>query len=276
MLYNERMSEAISASTFNCTQCGGELYPDEGQRFITCPFCSSTVFIDKSKVVFHWYIASTYDDEKARSALFRWMSGNDTVKDLDKKAQVIGKSFAYFPLWYFKRIDQHSKETILLEPAAPTAISEIKTMQLPPGDLVKYTPNIDADAEQPTIPLESALERVVENELIPRQEIIESAIVHVPLYRFKYKFQGRDYTALVDAASGKVMANIFPAKEEIPYQLIGGVTATTYLILSIFPLIGGLVGGEAGFSAAIGLCGGLGLLAAPILMSVAAYVSQKV
>ncbi len=276
MLYNERMSEAISASTFNCTQCGGELYPDEGQRFITCPFCSSTVFIDKSKVVFHWYIASTYNNEKARSALFSWMSGNDTVKDLDKKAQVIGKSFAYFPLWYFKRMDQHSKETILLEPAAATAISEIKTMQLPPGDLVKYTPNIDADAEQPTVPLESALEWVVEDELIPRQEIIESAIVHVPLYRFKYKFQGRDYTALVDAASGKVMANIFPAKEEMPYQLVGGAAAATYLILSVFPLIGGLVGGEAGFSGAIGLCGGLGLLAAPILMAIAAYVSQKV
>lgn len=121
MLYNEGMSEAIIAPTFNCTQCGGELHPDEGQHFIVCPYCSSSVFIDKSKVVFHWYIASTLNDEKARNALHSWMSGNDTVKDLDKKSEVIGKSFAYFPLWYFKRLDQKQRETILLEPAAATS-----------------------------------------------------------------------------------------------------------------------------------------------------------
>ena len=35
-----------------CAQCGGELQFDEGQVFVTCPFCDSTVYLEKSRVVF--------------------------------------------------------------------------------------------------------------------------------------------------------------------------------------------------------------------------------
>ena len=98
------MSDASPSpvNVFPCTQCGGELHPDEGQVFITCPYCNSTVYIDKSRVVCHWDLASTLDENKARANLARWMAGNQTVKDLDKKAQLTGSTFEYFPLWYFK------------------------------------------------------------------------------------------------------------------------------------------------------------------------------
>ena len=75
------MTQPVSApaNVFPCTQCGGELHPDEGQIFLTCPYCESTVYLDKSRVVFHWYLASTLDDQKARTNLARWMGGNETV-----------------------------------------------------------------------------------------------------------------------------------------------------------------------------------------------------
>ncbi len=106
----------------NCTQCGGELNPDEGQIFLTCPFCSSTVYVDKTRVVFHWSVAPTLDEQQAVAALYRWMSGSQTVKDLDKKAKVEGQLFEYFPLWYFKWKD-NGKEVELLRPAAATSVS---------------------------------------------------------------------------------------------------------------------------------------------------------
>ena len=90
------------ATALSCTQCGADLEHDQGQIFVTCNFCNSTVFLDKAQVVFHWYLVPTLDAEKARSALFRWMAGNDTVKDLDRKASNLIVSFEYFPLWYFK------------------------------------------------------------------------------------------------------------------------------------------------------------------------------
>src|SRR5512139_3989585 len=109
------METSPGAVPLLCTQCGGELHPDEGQIFLTCPYCNSTVFVDKTQVVFHWYLAPTMDEGKARASLARWMAGNQTVKDLDKKARLVGQTFEYFPIWLFKRRNIQGKEEIVIE-----------------------------------------------------------------------------------------------------------------------------------------------------------------
>ena len=146
-----------ATTQINCSQCGGELHPDEGQIFITSPYCSATVYLDRSRVVFHWYLAPTLNDQQAVSALYRWMSGSQTVKDLDKKARLVGQSFQYFPLWYFKRKTARGEEE-LLQPAAATSVTEITSLKLPAGDLRKYDPSLDAQSAEPSVPLDAALE----------------------------------------------------------------------------------------------------------------------
>jgi hypothetical protein len=271
------MSEAspsISIPSFNCTQCGGELHPDEGQIFLTCPYCGSTVYLDKSQAVFHWFLASTLDQDKARASLARWMAGNQTVKDLDKKATLAGSTFQFFPMWYFKRRTPDGKEEILLEPAAATSISELRNLRLPAGDLRKYDSSVEADSVPPTVPLDAVLGWLEERQ-VPRKEIIERSLVHIPLYTFKYQYQGHDYTAVVEAGTGGVFANIFPAKAEVPYRMIGAITALIFLCLATFPVIGALMGpNEMGIGAA--LCVGIGALAAPILFGFAIWIAAKV
>ena len=140
------MNNEIS-SKLECTQCGGELHPDEGQLFVTCPFCNSTIYLDKSRVVFHWYLAPTLDQKRARASLARWMSGNQTVKDLDEKSRIVDHSFQYFPLWFFKRRRSDGKEDIMLEPAAATSVSELERIPLPAGDLRKYDDALQDQAQ---------------------------------------------------------------------------------------------------------------------------------
>ena len=271
------MTDAIPsyANVFPCTQCGGELHPDEGQIFVTCPFCSSTVYLDKSRVIFHWYLASTLDEGNARSSLARWMAGNQTVKDLDKKARIGGFTYEFFPVWYFKRRDKHGQEQILLEPAAATSISEIRKIRLPAGDLRKYDSQLESQAHAPSVPLQAALEwlggRGVQGE-----EIIEQSLVHIPLYTFKYTYQNKAYTAIVEAGTGSVFANIFPAKAEAPYLLAGGLTALIFLCLALFPVIGGMAEGGEGVGIGLALCAGIGIVAAPILFGLAAWIAAKI
>jgi DNA-directed RNA polymerase subunit RPC12/RpoP len=262
------------ATSLTCTQCGGELHPDEGQAFVTCPYCSSTVYVDKSRVVFHWYLAPTLDEAKARGALARWMAGNQTVKDLDKKSRVTGISFGYFPVWLFKRRTAAGKEEIYLEPAAATSVSELKTLKLPAGDLKNYTPSLDADALSPSVPLQAATSWL-EGRGVPSGEIAEQALVHIPLFTVKYIFQNKTYTAIVEAGTGGVFANIFPAKSEAPYLVAGCATAAVFLCLATFPVIGAATGGEG---ALVGLlaCSVLGVIAAPLLFMLAAWVAAKV
>ncbi|MBP7694342.1 MAG: hypothetical protein KA764_20635 [Anaerolineales bacterium] len=266
----------LPAAQLRCTQCGAELHPDEGQLFVTCPSCRSAVYIDKARVVFHWALAPTLDANQARARLAQWMAGNQTVKDLDKKAQLVGQTFAYFPLWFFKRRGAGHREILDLEPAAATSVTELKSLVLPAGDLKKYDTALDAEAVPPTVPLPTALGWVTQRG-VPAAEILETALVHIPVYTFKYAFQNQTYTALVEGATGRVLANLFPAKAEAPYLLAGCVTAAVFLGLALIPVIAGLVMDDGGgFAIGLAICAGLGVLAAPVLFVFAAWVAAKV
>jgi hypothetical protein len=269
------MTDENAALTVNCTQCGGELHPDEGQIFLTCPFCGSTVYLDKSQVVFHWYLAATLDEEKARGALARWMAGNETVKDLDQKSQVTGSSFEYFPLWYFKRRSLDDREEIVLTPAAAISVSEISRLRLPAGDLRKYDDSVEGQARPPSVPLEAAMDWLGQQNM-PAAQITERSLVHVPLYMFKYTYHSEPYTALVEGATGQVLANIYPAKEEAPYRMAGVLAALVFLCLASFPVFGALANGAKGFGYGILACTGVGLITAPALFALAAWVAQKI
>ena len=271
------MANVIStpANIFPCTQCGGELHPDEGQLFLTCPYCESTVYLDKTRVVFHWYLASTLDEGKARANLARWMGGNDTVKNLDRKSKLVGSSFEFFPFWYFKSRDQSSAERLWLEPAAATSVSELKKINIPAGDLRKYEDVITPQAHDPTVPL-TTVTQWLETRLPTESEIIETALVHIPIYTFKYVYKNETYTAIVEGATGGVFANIFPAKAESPFILVGGLAAFIFLCLATFPVFGALFGSGEGVAIGSGLCIGLGILATPFLFALAVWVAAKV
>ena len=269
------MDDQIISHAIECSQCGGELHPDEGQIFLTCPYCYSTVYLDKSQVVFHWYLAPTLDEEKTHTALARWMAGNQTVKDLDKKSRVVAVSFEYFPIWYFKHRRPDGKEEISLEPAAGTSVSEIKSINLPAGDLRKYEHDLEQQSRAPTVPLQVALNWLQGGD-IQQDEIVEQALVHVPLYTFKYTYRNESYTALVEAGTGGVFANIFPAKAEAPYFVAGGLTALVYLCLALFPIFGALFSSWEGLAVSVLVCTGLGILAGPVLFALAVWVAAKV
>jgi hypothetical protein len=267
------------ATKLNCSQCGGELHPDEGQVFLTCPYCSTTVYVDKARVVFHWSVAPTLNEQQAIAALYRWMSGSQTVKDLDKKARVDGQAFQYFPLWYFKWRDGRGEEEAL-RPAAATSVTELAKLKIPAGDMKPYDPALDSQAVPPSVPLEAALEWLAQSGAAAnrpgRPAIEETAVVHVPLFFYKYTYKNMPYTAVVDAASGTVLASLFPPKSEAPYLAVAVVTALVFLCLSVFPLLGALSDSGSSSLWGLGICIGGGIIAAPILFAWAFWVASKV
>jgi DNA-directed RNA polymerase subunit RPC12/RpoP len=264
-------SSAPTFSIFNCTQCGGELHPDEGQLFITCPYCSSTVYMDKSRVVFHWVLAPTLTEQQAAASLARWMAGSATVKDLDKKSKILGQEFQYFPVWFFK-VKNGDKEQVYLEPAAATSVTELRSLNLPAGDLRKYDDALVGQSVEPTVPLSAAQEWLAQKQ-VNLQHVSESALVHIPIYSFKYGFKNRMYTAVVEAATGRALANIFPAKDEAPYMAVGCMTALVFLCLALILAIS-----ANGNSVVFGwlACIGGGLVSSAILFFVASWVASRV
>ena len=118
----------------SCHQCAAPLPIEQGRQFVTCEFCGSENFIDKRTAVMHYAVRDTIGEADAKAALRRWMGGNDTVKDLDQKADITETYLEMFPMWLV-RAQQNGKERVLLEPAAALSVTELTELTIPAADL---------------------------------------------------------------------------------------------------------------------------------------------
>jgi DNA-directed RNA polymerase subunit RPC12/RpoP len=220
-----------------CTQCGADVDVQQDETFIECPFCASSLFLDKRKVVFHYVIANNFKPNEAEGNLKRWMAGNHTVKDLDKKAQIVKTSFYYFPVWYFKTKDT-SGDKIYIQPAASTSVSEIKKIDIPAGALKFYDAKQYNENEmvQPDVLYDSA-QKWLQDTGVDLNTVSEAALVHIPFYQYYYNFNNHSFTSLVESSSGEVYANIYPAKSEAPFRILFGLSIAAFIITSILCFI---------------------------------------
>lgn len=206
-----------SSTSVICSQCGGENDLPTGNPFITCAFCGTTLFVDRSRVVSHYSLPPLLESDEAAAALRRWMAGNDTVKDLDRKAELTEMTPISFPVWLFRTTGGGGEE-VFFEPAAPTPIPQVSDLSIPAGRLVPYQPEQDAmEVVDVEVPLETA-----QGWLEQRQvgSIRETALVRVPFWRCHYRYDNKTYLAAVDASTGAVLAGVYPEKAESPYVLV--------------------------------------------------------
>ena len=212
--------ERAKRSEFNCPQCGAASPVAAGEVFVTCRFCDTRLYLDRSQVVGHYVLPRLLDRAQAQAALSRWMAGNDTVKDLDRKSRLALLEPIVFPVWLF-RVRQQGAETVYTEPAAPTAISELADLEIPAGRLKPYNgPEEGAETLPSTVPLATARGWLEERGI---GEVHESLLVDVPVWRAQYRYGNNEYEALVEASTGRVLAAVYPEKAESPYYLVAGL-----------------------------------------------------
>jgi DNA-directed RNA polymerase subunit RPC12/RpoP len=265
--------------TIKCTQCGADVEVQQDETFIDCPYCASALFLDKRKVVFHYVIASNFKPNEAEGNLKRWMAGNHTVKDLDKKSQIAKTDFYYFPVWYFK-IKDTSGDKIYIQPGATTSVSEIKKIPIPAGSLKFYDKTLYNDSEmvKPDVLYDSA-KSWLQSSGVSADSIAEAALVHIPFYQFYYYFNNHTYTSIVEASSGQVYANIYPAKSEAPFRILFGLSIVAFILASILCFVIGFAISNRATDAMLmgeGLkIGAYGLVSIPLII-LAYFVAKKV
>jgi len=210
------------------------------------------------------------DEIAARSALARWMGGNQTRKNLDREAQVEPAEFNYFPIWVVST-ESGEKEEIFIEPAAATSVTDLKNLRLPAGDLRSYEPQVASQLVEPTIPLDTAIEWLSHRNL--DENVSEISLVHLPLYTFNYTFDGKRFTAIVEGATGSVFANVYPKKLEEAYFVITMIIGVVFFCMACLS-ISGTVFIRSGFIR-YALILALALIATPILYAGAVWVASN-
>jgi hypothetical protein len=267
--------EALTSSKIICPQCAGENEVPIDEKFTECVFCGSAIYIDKKKIVSHFVINSNFKKEEAEGNLRRWMAGNFQVKDLDKLAQVSQTSFYYFPMWYFKT-DKTAGETIYLQPATSTSISEIKKINIPAGNLKVYNKKEFNESEfvAPDVLFDSA-QSWLKDTGVNLDSIATSNLVHIPFYQFYYNYNGKQYTALVEASSGKVYANLWPAKSEAPFRIVFALCIAAFFLISILAFVLGSMDREFLLTVEFVKIVGYGLAFVPLIL-LAYFIAKKV
>lgn len=274
------MEDDIITGTIICPQCGGENKMPTDEKFTECEFCGSVIYVDKRKVVNHYVVNSNFSKEQAEGNLRRWMAGNFHVKDLDKLAQISQVNFYYFPLWYFKTKDNNG-DKIYLQPAHSISVSEIKNIQIPAGNLKTYN-KTDFNKKDFVIPdvLYGSARSWLEQSGVSTDTIAESFLVHVPFYQFYYNFKGNQFSAMVEASSGKVYANIWPSKSEMPFRILFAAAILIFFLASIVSYgIAFMIDGELSETTLLmgeGFKLLLYFIAAVPLIAAAYYVAKKV
>ena len=225
-----------AVNTIICPQCAAENQIPVDEKFLECSFCSSAIFVDKKKIVNHFVVTSNFKQQEAEGNLRRWMAGNFQVKDLDKLAKITQVKFYYFPMWYFKT-DATAGEKIYLQPATSTPISEIKKINIPAGSLKVFSKKEFEISQfvEPDVLYDSARSWLSQTG-VNAETVAQSNLVHIPFYQFYYEYGGKTYTALVEASSGMVYANLWPAKSEMPFRLLFVLSLIAFFGVSLITL----------------------------------------
>jgi LSD1 subclass zinc finger protein len=250
------MTDSSVATQIQCGQCGAVLPVEAGTQFVTCAFCGTTSFVDKTRAVLHYAVRVTVRENDALAALRRWMAGN-------------------FPMWMV-RVLQGERERVFFKPAAALSVSELERVNVPAADLEPYDHGLDATAVPPTVPYETMRQWLADDRSVGPEAIREVSLVHLPIYTCKYGFDGRRYTAIVDAATSEVFANIYPSKWEVPYLAIGAAAFVAYFCAALIPLIGYLSGEGAGLATGILVYGVVAIVLAIPIFVAAMMISAKV
>ena len=162
------------------------------------------------------------------------MAGNDTVKDLDRLAVIQSQELAYIPMWRFVVRDP-AGDREFSEPASSSTIADLRRLPLSGGDLKFFSPTTfqGLPLKEPDILLDSAAQWLQNEKGASRESIKETNLIHVPFYIFKYQFGGKDYQAVVDGTTGRVLTALFPAKAELPFLGVALLSALVLLVLGL-------------------------------------------
>ena len=265
---------SIPTTDLVCQQCAAPLQVSPGSQFVTCEFCNTDNFVDKSGVVLHYAVQTTVREPDAVAALRRWMAGNKTVKGLADTAKITETTYQLFPMWMV-RVEMNGAEKIFLEPAAATSITELTELTIPAGSVMAYDHALDGYALDPTVPYETVKTWLAENQEISSGAIRSASLVHVPIYICKYEYEGEGYTAVIDGSTSQVFAAIYPSKWEMPYQVIGGLGCMGYFLISLIPLFGFASASATGAAVSLTIYFFLAVLLAIPIFAAAVFVSAK-
>lgn len=214
-----------------CSQCGAKITIEDGKRFITCPFCRSSLLVEKDRTFECFYLEHRRNDIWARAFLLSQLK-DAGITDEPKGLTI---EFSYFPIWHIT----HSDGVSFAQPAAHTAHTEISSFRIPAGDLIYYDREKDdlGETAEPTIPPEAAT-HWTKGDRDQIDGLTRLWLVYLPIYFFSFTIDGVRHKASIIGDSTRIYSDAVKefSKEKSNYRPLVFFTLT-FLVCLVFGFI---------------------------------------
>lgn len=202
-----------------CTQCGAKVPIEQDTGFIRCPYCETSLYVDTDRTVKHFSMSPQIRPADLAPVIQRKLSYME-IKDPVK----VGRhNLVYFPFW---RLDMEGGFSITV-PASPPVIEDIIQIKCPAGDLKLFAPELAAEEEvvEPQALLEDAVADAAKLMDNKEPKFSAASLLHLPMYAVEYACGGARHKALVEAVSGEVYADDWPAAPQKEKDRVLGMIA---------------------------------------------------
>jgi hypothetical protein len=187
-----------------CTQCGAQVPIEHDSAFLRCPYCETALYVETDRTVKHFMMTATVTEKDLVPVLQRKLASFEIVAPV-----TLGTvKPVWFPFW---RLEAKMGGAVVV-PAAAAPLEDLASVKPPAGDLQLYAERDGESVVAPELLLEDA---VVEGwKALEAKEPVEFAVaslVHLPLREVEYTCHDRRYRAVIEAVSGEVYADDWPA-----------------------------------------------------------------
>lgn len=208
-----------------CTQCGGAVPIEEESDFLRCPFCNTALYVETDRTVRHYAM----DPQVSAADLAPIIQRKLAHLEIPDPVQVTGSKLRYFPFW---RFETETGATFTVPAAAPP-LEEMARIKSPAGDLKLFSPDLAAtpDFVEPEYLLEDATDDARQLNDLPDAVFPVAALLHLPLHDVSYLCQDTPRRAVVEAVSGEVYADDWPAgPQKKKDRVLGRIALLTFAL----------------------------------------------
>jgi hypothetical protein len=202
-----------------CDLCGGENEIHPGQEILLCGYCGSSLALETRDAPEHLILPHERNDGHAELALRSLLTARKLARPADIKIE-----FSFVPYAIAGGSDGKARAV-----PAPGAPSWARPLPFPPAGNYSFFKK-DLAGKEKVFDLRSVPEEA-------RQ------LLHLPLYRIKYRAAGGKYDALVAGESLMTISDKFPPEVPAPASVPNMIAAAC--LFTVFLLIGRLASGWA-------------------------------
>jgi hypothetical protein len=204
----------------------------EEMMFHACPHCDSALYIEADRLYPRVVLAPVLTSwREAVARIERWAYveyGRGGAQALGREIQEERQAeVQFFPVWVLRTGagDTH------IEPAAVTATSEMWKLDVMAGKAADTLPP-DETLPIPEVPCNAALAWARRRGVEP-STIAEIGLAYVPVYFVPYQHENEPYSLLVEASTGRVLADYPPPTLISSWRVIGCLSVVGYLAISV-------------------------------------------